>query len=64
MKKTLTNEILAALTSVQGYGSVEIYVNDRKVTQITVRNIKKTNSPIPGNGHRVKMTIDKPISLY
>lgn len=64
MKKTLTNEILAALASVQGYGSVEIYVHDSKVTQITVRNIKKTNSPIPGNGQRVKMTLDKPISLY
>ncbi|TSC88181.1 MAG: hypothetical protein G01um101416_204 [Microgenomates group bacterium Gr01-1014_16] len=64
MKKTLTNEILASLASVQGYGSVEIFVHDSKVTQITVRNIKKTNSPVPTNGHRVKMTLDKPISLY
>ena len=64
MKKTLTHEILASLASVDGYGSVEMYVQNHKVTQITVRHIKKTNSPLPSNGHRVKKTLDKPISIY
>ena len=39
----LVDEIKVALKSVQAYGSVEIYVQKGVVTQITVRNIKKTN---------------------
>jgi len=39
----LIKEIKVALKSVQAYGSVEIYVQNGVVTQITVRNIKKTN---------------------
>ena len=35
-------EITTALKSVKTYGSVEIYVQKGIVTQITVRNIKKT----------------------
>jgi hypothetical protein len=38
----LLNEIVKSLKSVDGYGSIEIYVQDHNVTQITVRNIKKT----------------------
>lgn len=38
----LIDEILKALSSVKGYGSIEIYVQGHSVTQITVRNIKKT----------------------
>lgn len=38
----LIEEIVKALKSVGGYGSIEIYVQDHSVTQITVRNIKKT----------------------
>jgi hypothetical protein len=41
--KELIEEIKQALKSVERYGSVELYVQDDKVTQITVRNIKKTN---------------------
>ena len=41
--KELTDEISAALKNVDAYGSVEIYVQDNKVTQITTRTIKKTN---------------------
>lgn len=41
--KELTDEINSALKSVDAYGSVEIYVQDNKVTQITTRTIKKTN---------------------
>lgn len=39
---TLLSEIEKALKSVDGYGSLEIYVNGGIVTQLTVRNIKKT----------------------
>lgn len=35
-------EIKKALKSVDNFGSIEIYVNDGIVTQVTVRNIKKT----------------------
>ena len=41
-KKDLITEIENALTAVD-FGSIEIYVQDKKVTQITVRNIKKTS---------------------
>jgi len=39
----LVLEIKKALKSVNNYGSVEIYIQNGVVTQITVRNIKKTN---------------------
>ena len=38
----LIEEIARALHSVGGFGSIEIYVQDYSVTQITVRNIRKT----------------------
>lgn len=38
----LTNEIKEALKNIKGWGSVEIFVQDYKVVQITERNIKKT----------------------
>lgn len=41
--KDLLEEVRFALKNVRGWGSVEIYVQDYKVTQITERNIKKTN---------------------
>lgn len=41
-----------------GYGSLEIYVQNNKVTQITVRNIKKTNVDINKKQTRV-LTIKK-----
>ena len=44
--QVLLDEIKDALKNVRGYGSVEIYVQDHKVTQITQRNIKKTNHSI------------------
>lgn len=40
---SLLTEIKSALKSVKTYGSVEIYIQNSVVTQITVRNIKKTN---------------------
>lgn len=39
---TLLEEIRTALKNVSPYGSVEIYVQNNVVTQITVRNIRKT----------------------
>jgi len=44
--KDLLDEIKTALKNVRGWGSVEIYVQDSKVTQITERNIKKTSHNI------------------
>lgn len=38
----LISEIKNSLKSVKSYGSVEIYVQKGIVTQITIRNIKKT----------------------
>lgn len=44
----LLEEIKAALQSVN-FGSIEIYVTDSNVTQITTRTIKKTSTTL-GNG--------------
>lgn len=38
----LVEEIVRALRSVRGWGSIEIHVQDFNVTQITTRNIRKT----------------------
>jgi hypothetical protein len=43
ISKPLLNEVSKALKSIDGYGSVELYVQNSTVTQITVRNIRKTN---------------------
>ena len=40
--KDLLNEITEALQNIRGWGSVEIFVQDFKVVQITERNIRKT----------------------
>jgi hypothetical protein len=42
----LLKEICNALSELNGWGSVEIYVQGGKVTQITKRVIKKTNHKI------------------
>lgn len=47
-KKDLITEIENALDAVD-FGSIEIYVQDKTVTQITVRNIKKTSINITSN---------------
>lgn len=39
---TLLDEISDALKNVRGWGSVEIYVQNNEVVQITERSIKKT----------------------
>lgn len=42
ISRRLLDEIKKALKSIESFGSVEVYVQDKIVTQITVRNIKKT----------------------
>jgi len=42
----LINDIFRALKELGGWGSVEVYVQNGKVTQITKRAIKKTNHSI------------------
>lgn len=50
VSKALLKEIKDALKSVGGYGSIEIFIQNNVVTQITTRNIRKTN----GNGNGIK----------
>ena len=47
----LINEVVDALKNIRGWGSVEIFVQDYHVVQITERNIKKTT-----NGEQKKKT--------
>lgn len=47
----LLEEIKQALKNIKGWGSVEIYVQDWNVVQITERNIKKTNHDIRRMGN-------------
>lgn len=42
ISNTLIDDITSAIKSVQNFGSVELYVQDGAVTQITTRTIKKT----------------------
>lgn len=49
ISQNLLEEISQALQHVSPYGSVEIYVQDNTVTQITIRNIKKTTTNTNGN---------------
>lgn len=46
LSSTLIEELDHALELVKAYGSIEIYVQNSTVTQITVRNIKKTKVDI------------------
>ena len=39
----LVQEIVSSLNSLGGWGSLEIFVQDHKVTQMTKREISKTN---------------------
>lgn len=42
----LIKELKKALDKIDGYGSVELYIQRNRVTQITARNIHKTDNPI------------------
>jgi hypothetical protein len=54
---TLVFEVKKALKSITSHGSVEIYVQSGVVTQITVRNIKKTTSSNGKNARGQKPTL-------
>lgn len=41
--RELISEVHQALKNIKGWGSVEIFVQNGKVVQITQRSIKKTN---------------------
>lgn len=58
ISKQLISEIIEAVQGVE-YGSIEIYVQNKIVTQISVRNIKKTkaNVNIKSNGNSEKKKI-------
>lgn len=43
ISQRLLSEIIAALTNIRGWGSVEIFIQNHKITQITERNIRKTD---------------------
>lgn len=45
-QKTLADDVNEAIASVDGWGSIEIYVQDHKVTQITSRKIMKTQHKV------------------
>jgi hypothetical protein len=45
----LVEELIQALKELGGWGSVEVYVQGGKVTQITKRAIKKTSHPLPAS---------------
>ncbi|KKU12048.1 MAG: hypothetical protein UX19_C0009G0003 [Candidatus Woesebacteria bacterium GW2011_GWA1_45_8] len=55
---TLIVEVKKALKSINSHGSVEIYVQSGVVTQITVRNIKKTTSTNGNNGRGQRRTLE------
>ncbi|MDP3987991.1 MAG: DUF2292 domain-containing protein [Candidatus Levybacteria bacterium] len=43
ISKHLLDELLQSIQSVKGWGSVEIFIQDFVVSQITEKNIKKPN---------------------
>lgn len=58
--ETLIDEIKEALQSLS-FGSIEIYVQDSTVTQITVRSIKKVKSNMKGDD---RINIQRKLSPY
>lgn len=52
LSQSLLDELKYALQMVSGYGSIEIYIQDSTITQITVRNIKKTKMNINGKSDK------------
>lgn len=54
VSKTLVDDIKQSLREVDGWGSVEIFIQDHEVNQITVRKIRKTkpNGPSNNNGNK------------
>jgi hypothetical protein len=42
ISEKLKEEVISSIQSVKGWGSVEVFIQDFKVTQITEKNIKKS----------------------
>lgn len=57
-------EIIASIQTIDTHGSVEIFIADGQITQITVRNIKKTSKPHRSSERSVNKVLDKAISIY
>ena len=64
MKNSLLDEIVNSIAQVDGYGSVEIFIQDNQITQITTRKITKINSNLNKNSQNKNKSIDKPMSIY
>ena len=62
-KRDLISEIENALDAVD-FGSIEIYVQDKTVTQITVRNIKKTSINITSTSEIIDKEDQKVFSIH
>ena len=54
LSSRLLQEIVSAIKNIKGYGSVEIYIQNFKVVQITERNIKKPFVMESQNGQKSK----------
>ena len=50
----LLQEIVKAIKNIKGYGSVEIYIQNYKVVQITERNIRKPLFPENGKNGKTE----------
>jgi hypothetical protein len=46
VSKRLLDEIITSIQSVRGWGSIEIFIQNNIITQITEKNIKKPNAVI------------------
>jgi len=51
----LLNDLFQALEEINGWGSVEVFVQGGKVTQITKRAIKKTNHALKPLDKEIKI---------
>jgi len=52
----LIKDLLLALEDLGGWGSIEVFVQNGKVTQITKRAIQKIN-------HSLELTLDNPTNI-
>jgi len=55
----LIEEIIQAINNIRGWGSVEIYIQNYSVVQITERNIRKTQH-LNGDAAIAKKTVQLP----
>ncbi len=50
LSQDLLTELSKALSVIHDYGSIEFYIQNGIITQITMRRIRKTKMSINGNG--------------